>query len=755
MTTSYIGQPISRVDGRAKVTGEARYAGEYHAPDLAYGVVVSSPIAKGRITRIDFSEALRLEGVIHVFTHENAPSTARLDRSYRDDIAPPGSPFRPLRNDKVLFSGQPVALVVADTLELARYGATLVNIGYTPTPHATDPNDRRNQAHKPKTRNVSLPLVRVSVPPPPDPRGQPAKVFAEAAVKIDAEYHAPAEHHNPMEPFATTAIWNDGKLTVYDKTQGPRNNHRYLCRALGLAADDVRVFCPYVGGAFGVGLRPQYQLFLAVMAARALKRSVRVVLTRQQMFTLGYRPPTWQRVALGSAKDGTLQAILHEAESGTSRFEDYGEPVVDWSAELYRCENVTLDYRVVPLDLNTPCDMRAPGAAWGLFALESAMDELAYALEMDPLELRLKNYTEKDSSTGKRFSSKELRACYSRGAERFGWSGRNPRPRSMGDGATLVGWGMATGVWESNQTPASAAAILTADGKLVVSSATADIGTGTYTIMTQVAAETLGLPIEDVTFRLGDSSLPNAPVEGGSFTAATVGTAVKKVCDKLRRKLFKLARDTKDSPLAGATLNHVIFSDGSVTLESDPTRSVSITRAMRQAQIESIEADAFVMPNILKQSRYTRRSHSAVFVEVRVDDDLGTIRVSRVVSAIAGGRILNPKTARSQIIGGIVWGIGMALEEESVIDQKFGRFVNHNLAEYYVPVNADVPDIDVIFVEERDAIVNPLGVKGLGELGIVGTAAAIANAVFHATGRRIRDLPITLDKMMSTERAFG
>jgi xanthine dehydrogenase YagR molybdenum-binding subunit len=751
-TSSYIGHPISRVDGRAKVTGAAKYASEHNAPDLTYGVVVSSPIAKGRITRIDVSDALRLKGVIHVFTHENAPSTAWLDRSYRDDMAPPGSPFRPLRNDKILFSGQPVALVVADTLELARYAATLVDIGYTEEPHATDLSDRRNKAHKPKTRKVSLPLVRVSLPHPPDPRGQPEKGFAEAAVKVDAEYHAPAEHHNPMEPFATTVIWkSNGKLTVYDKTQGPRNNQRYLCRALGLADDDVRLFCPYVGGAFGVGLRPQYQLFLAVMAARALQRSVRIVLTRPQMFTLGYRPPTRQRVRLGAAEDGTLQAILHGAVAGTSRFEDYSETVVNWSAELYRCENVRLDYKVVPLDLNTPCDMRAPGATWGLFALESAMDELAYELKIDPLELRLKNYTEKDPSTGKRFSSKELRGCYLQGAERFGWSRRNPRPRSMHDGKTLLGWGMATGVWESNQAPARAKAILTADGKLVVSSATADIGTGTYTIMTQVAAETLGLPIEDVSFRLGDSSLPNAPVEGGSFTAATVGTAVKRVCDKLRRKLFKLVRDTRDSPLADANLNHVVFADGSVTLDSDPSRSVSIAKAMRDAQVGSIEADAFSMPHVLKQNRYTRRSHSAVFVEVRVDDDLGTIRVARVVIAIAGGRILNPKTARSQIIGGIVWGIGMALQEESVIDHRFGRFMNHSLAEYHVPVDADVPDIDVIFVEERDTIVNPLGVKGLGELGIVGTAAAIANAVFHATGRRIRDLPITLDKVMWTE----
>jgi xanthine dehydrogenase YagR molybdenum-binding subunit len=381
------------------------------------------------------------------------------------------------------------------------------------------------------------------------------------------------------------------------------------------------------------------------------------------------------------------------------------------------------------------------------------MDELAYKLKMDPLELRLKNYAEKDASSGKRFSSKELRECYRLGAERFGWSNRNPQPGSMREGETLVGWGVATGVWESSQTPTCAKAVLTADGKLIVSSATADIGTGTYTIMTQIAGETLGLPIEDVTFKLGDSSLPNAPVEGGSFTAATVGTAVKKVCDKVCKKVFDLARKMKDSPLADANLGQVVFSDGCISLKSDPSRFVPIPEAMRQAQIDSIERHTLVMPNILKQKRYTRYSHSAVFAEVRVDEDLGTIEISRVVSAIAGGRILNPKTARSQIMGAIIGGIGMALEEESVIDHKFGRFMNHNLAEYHVPVNADVHDIEVIFVEERDRIVNPLGVKGLGELGIVGTAAAIANAVFHATGVRVRDLPITLDKVWPSAAA--
>ncbi len=741
MTTNYIGQPISRVDGRAKVTGQAKYAAEHNVPNLAYGVVVSSAVAKGRIEKIDTSEALSLDGVLQVFTHENAPRTASQDQSYQDEVAPPGSPFRPLHDDKIMFSGQPVALVVAENFELARYAASLVHVEYQPEPHATDLTQKRNQAYQPRKREF--------IDPPPPPRGNPEKAFANAAVQFEAEYSLPVEHHNPMEPFATTVAWEgDGKLTVYEKTQGSQNNQRYVCNVFGLANEDVRLLAPYVGGGFGSGLRPQYQLFLAVMAARELKRSVRVTLTRQQMFTLGHRPRTLQRVALGAAADGKLDAVIHEALAETSHFEDYTETVVSWSGELYRCENVKLGYAVAQLDLCTPCDMRAPGAAWGLFALESAMDELAYKLSMDPLELRLKNYAEKDLNTGKRFSSKELRECYRQGAERFGWSKRIPAPRSMREGETLIGWGLATGIWEAMQLPASAKAVLTADGKLTVSSATMDIGTGTYTIMTQIAAETLGLPIENVTFNLGDSSLPQSPVEGGSFTAATVGSAVKEVCDNVRRKVFRLAGKMKNSPLARASLKEARFADGHITMNSDPSRSVSITEALRHGGTGSIEEEKSVIPNLLRQTRYTRHSHSAVFAEVKVDEDLGAIEVSRMVSAVAGGRILNPKTARSQIMGGVVWGIGMALEEESVIDQKFGRFINHNLAEYHVPVNADVRDIDVIFVEERDSIVNPLGVKGLGELGIVGTAAAIANAVFHATGQRVRELPITLDKLL-------
>jgi xanthine dehydrogenase YagR molybdenum-binding subunit len=746
MTTTHIGQPINRVDGRAKVTGAARYAAEYNVPNLAYGVVVSSQIARGRIRRIDAADALKLPGVLRVFTHENIPPLARRDRSYRDQIAPPGSPFRPLRDDEIKYSAQPVALVVADNFELARYAASLVRIEYERAEHATNLDENRERAYRPKPRFGFLARL-IGFPTMPKPRGNAQEAFAQAAVKIEAEYQVPVEHHNPMEPFATTVVRDeDGKLTVYDKTQGVQNVRDYLCKVFGFSKDEVRVVSPFVGGAFGSGLRPQYQVFLAVLAARELQRSVRVVLTRQQMFSFGHRPTTWQRVALGAAADGTLEAILHEAIAETSRLEDYSETVVDWSDLLYRCDNVRLDHKVVQLDLATPIDMRAPGAAWGVYALESAMDELAVQLRIDPMALRLKNYAEKDGDTP--FSSKELRACYQKGAERFGWSQRQPEPRSMRSGNQLVGWGMATGVWDAFRVVAAAKAVLGTDGRLTVSSATADIGTGTYTIMTQIAAEQLGLPIENVTFQLGDSSLPMAPVEGGSFTAATVGPAVKAVCEKVRKRAFKLARRVPDSPLAAADLEDVTFADGQIRLTRDPSRAISIVDAMRWGGIDTIEEKAFALPNLWKQRKYSRYAHSAVFAEVKVDEDFGKIEVTRVVSAIAAGRILNPKTARSQILGGIVWGIGMALEEESVLDHTFGRYMTHNLADYHVPVNADVHDVEVIFVEERDEVVNPLGVKGVGELGLVGVAAAIANAVFHATGKRVRDLPITLDKLL-------
>jgi xanthine dehydrogenase YagR molybdenum-binding subunit len=772
MITTYTGQPLNRVDGRAKVTGSAKYAAEYNVPNLAYGVVVSSAIAKGRILSIDASAALGLDGVLQVFTHENTPKLARRDRDYSDEVAPPGSPFRPLHDNKIVFSAQPIALVVADSFELARFAASLVRVEYERKDHTTDLRANRAHAREPKERDGMA---------PPPARGNSKKAFANSNVRVDVEYVVPAEHHNPMEMFATTVVRDeDGTLTVYDKTQGVKNVHAYLCNVFGLAEYQLRVISRYVGGAFGSGLRPQYQVFLAVLAARELKRSVRVSLTRQQMFSFGHRPATIQRVALGASRDGKLDALIHEAVAETSEFEDFSETVTTWSGMLYQCKNASFIHKVVPLNVFTPIDMRAPGAAWGVYALECALDELAVQLKTDPIELRLNNYAERDQIEDKPFSSKQLRECYRQAAEKFGWERRNPEPRSMRDKNSLLGWGMAGGVWEAMQESASAKAMLTSDARLTVSAATADIGTGTYTIMTQLAADLLGLPLENVSFKLGDSALPEAPVEGGSFTASTVGSAVKAVCDKLRNSLVEVARNLPNSPFKGLDSSDVLFSNGRIQPGRAPTprgegrpalRSafdegggegnrrlrepvapgVSIIELMREAKLPVLEAEASAEPDS-NRSKHSCYAHSAIFAEVKVDEDFGTITVPRIVSAVAAGRILNPKTARSQIMGGIVWGIGMALEEESILDHNFGRFMNHNFADYHIPVNADVHAIDVLFVEEHDSIVNPIGVKGVGELGLVGVAAAIANAVYHATGKRIRTLPITLDKILEQPR---
>ena len=731
-TSAILGQPTSRIEGRAKVTGAAKYAAEYNVPNLAHGFVISSAIAKGRITRIDTAHAMAVPGVIAVFTHAHRPKLADSDDEYKDEIAPDGSPFRPLYDDQVRFSGQPVALVVAEELEVARYAASLVRIEYDQQAHETDLDWQRKHGRLPKETNTHR-------------RGNAAKAFEQAPVQVKAEYCMAVEHHNPMEPFATTAVWEgDGRITAYDKTQGPQNSRNYVASVCEITRENVRVLSPYVGGAFGSGLRPQYQLPLAVLAARALKRSVRVTLTRQQMFTLGYRAGITQEMALGAERDGRLVSFRHHATAMTSQFEDFGRDFLTWSSMLYRCPNAEMGRRLVKLDHNTPCDMRAPGGAEGMYAIECAMDELAYAAGIDPLELRIINYSDRDQIENRPFSSKELRECYRQGAQRFGWSKRNPQPRSMRDGSELVGWGMATGIWEAMQMKASARAVLTANGGVEIASATADIGPGTYTMMAQLAAEMLGVPLENVTVKLGDSRLPDAPVEGGSFTTSSVGSAISAACKAVQEEVLRLSQRASGSPLVNAKLGDVSFADGKIRYKNG--EEVSVADALRAGHVDRIEKKATVEPG--QSSKYSHYTHSAVFAEVKIDAELPVIRVTRMVSAVAAGRILNPKIAKSQIMGAVVGGIGMALQEETLTDHRFGRFMTHDLANYHVPVNADVGTIDVIFVDEKDDEINALGVKGVGEIGIVGTAAAIANAVYHATGKRVRDLPITMDKLL-------
>jgi xanthine dehydrogenase YagR molybdenum-binding subunit len=737
--TSHIGLPASRIDGRAKVTGTAKYAGEFSTIGLAYGSVVTSSIARGRIARINTGEASRVDGVVGVLTHENRPRMASIDAAYKDDIAPDGSPFRPLYDDKIRFNGQPIALVVAEEWEIARFAASLVRVEYDEEAHVTDIYAQRNKA-------IAVTEPGENMFAPPKPRGMAERAFAAAEVRHEGEYYVPIEHHNPMETYASTVIWNgDGKLTVYDKTQGVQNVQRYVCSVFNMKPDEVRVMSQFVGGAFGSGLRPQYQVILAVLAARALERSVRLVLTRQQMYGLGYRPAMIQKIKMGAKTDGTLDAITHEAITGTSQYENFYRQETGWSGLLYTCANVKYMHKLAQLDLATACDMRSPSAATGVFALESAMDELAVALKLDPLELRLRCYSDDDQNNNRPYSSKRLRECYRQGAEAFGWDKRNIEPRSMRDGSELVGWGMATGVWDARQMPIAVRIVLSANGHAEVSSATSDIGTGTHTIMAQVAADKLGLPLDSITIKLGDSTLPRSPVEGGSWLAASVSNGIATTANAVRKELLRLAKQMPNSPLSDAKPDEVVLEDGKLVSKSDASRAVSIIHAMRHQAVDRIEREKST--TFPEDRSYSHNTHSAVFAEVKVDEQLGVIRVSRVVNAVAAGRILNPKTATSQIVGSVVGGIGMALHEETLVDHNFGRIMNPNIAEYHVPVNADVHDIRVIFVDEPDDIINPLGIKGVGEIGIVGVAAAIANAIYHATGKRVRDLPITLDKL--------
>ena len=742
--SEYLGKPTSRVDGPAKVTGEAKYAAEFAVPNLAYGYIVSSGAARGTIKSINAAEVEKVPGVLKVFTHENAPKTASLDRSHRDQIAPnSGSPFRPLYKAELEYSGQPVALVVAETFEVARYAASLVQVEYDVKPHETDLRNNIAKAHKPKDTRTGY------VSAPKKPRGNPEAAYAGAAHRVETEYSQPMEFHMPMESYASTVAYGeDGKLTIYQKTQGVQNCQEYVCSVFGLSKDDVQVMSPFMGGGFGSGLRPTYDLYLSVLAATALGRSVRVSMTRQQMFSFSHRPEAIQHLQLAAKSDGLLEAITHTAIEETSQNEEYLETVVNWSGLLYTCPNVMLDHKLVDLDMATPADMRAPGAVTGIYAFECAVDELAYEVKMDPLEFRRKNYAEKDQNEDKLFSSKELREAYRQGAERFGWSQRPLEPRSMKKGSDLIGWGVSTGSWEASQGKAAAKAVLTPDGKLTVSSATSDIGTGTYTVMTMIAAEYSGVPIEDVTFKLGDSSMVYSPVEGGSWTVSSVGSAVKSVCEELKERLYKLAGKVEGKPLGDAAIEDLTFANAAMHVTGNPVKNVTYAEALKAGKLNKLELDTTELPLLIKQTTHALYSHSAVFAEVSVDEDLGTIHCTRVVSAIAGGRILNPKTARSQIMGAIVWGISMALEEEGMLDDNVGRFMNHNYAEYHVPVNADIHDIEVIFVPEHDEAVNPLGAKGLGEIGLVGVAAAVTNAVWHATGRRVKSLPVTLDKLL-------
>lgn len=744
---SMIGKPVDRVDGRLKVTGTARYAAEFKTANLAHAVLVMSTIANGSIRTIDTKDAKSAPGVLDVITHLNAPKLNFPERpkAFDDYVAPVFGRSLPVLQDKTIyFNGQPIAVVIAETLEQAEHAATLVKVVYDESKPVTSLEAEMARAFPPQEGLL-----------PEPPTGRPADVvrgdrdaLSKAEVVVDETYTIPIEHHNPMELLSTIAQWSNGKLTLHDKTQWVPNTQGYMATVFGLREADVRVISPFVGGAFGSSLRPWAHPVVAALAARAVRRPVKLVVKRNQMFTShGHRPYTVQRVALGAARDGRLTAIVHEGFAQTSLYEENTEALVNVSRMLYQSPNCITKYRLVRGNIQTPLYMRGPGESSGVFALDSALDELAYKLKIDPLEMRIRNHADRDPSNNLPWSSKSLLECYRRGAEVFGWSRRTLEPRSMRDGRYLIGMGMATGTYPMYRMPASARARILSDGTAVVQSSASDMGPGTWTMMKIVGAEALAMNLEKVRSELGDSLLPKASVHGGSGTTASVGSAIHEACLAARAKLLTLASNDRRSPLQGAKEDQVTFVDGRISLKSDPARGEGYGDILRRNRMDMIEASADSKAGD-EEKNYSMHAFCAHFLELRVDAELGSVRVTRVVTGCGAGRIINEKAALSQITGGVVGGIGMALMEETVMDHRMGRIVNASLGEYHVPVNADIQSLQAFFVEERDEHVNAIGAKGIGEVSYVGVAAAVANAVFHATGKRIRHLPITLDKLM-------
>jgi xanthine dehydrogenase YagR molybdenum-binding subunit len=728
------GRPIDRIDGHLKVTGAAKYAAEFRVPEAVDAVLVQSTIAAGTITGFDLTEAEGMPGVLAIITPDNA---GRLSSPEKVQQAVPG-PL--LQNKDILYNGQHVAVVVAERLEQAQAAAARVRVTYSNGEAATSMDALLGQAYPPKR-------FRNGARPPDSLCGDPDGIFANGAVRLDATYVTPIEHHNAMEPHATIAAWNGDKLTVWTTTQGISGAQATLAGQFGIGKADVRIICPYLGGGFGSKGNTWPPATLAALAARAVKRPVRLVLTRAQMYTSnGYRPRTMQKLKLAAGSDGRLVSMRHDGFSSMSQpsLGEFAEPVGLATEMLYACPNVAVTHRLVALNAPLPTYMRAPGEASGVFALESAMDEMAVALKMDPIEFRLRNYAETDPHEGKPFASKALRACYEQGAKAFGWDRRSPEPRSMRDGTMLIGWGVATSTYPTNRQPSAVRVRMDRAGDVVVQSGTQDIGTGTYTVMTQVASDALGVPVHRIRFELGDSSLPPAPVSGGSMTVASVGPSVQAACRMLVEKIKDLALADTGTGWRDQTPGALQVRDGLVV---GPDRRVPIATLLEKSGQLFIEAETQTKPGEEKQ-RFSMHAFGAQFAEVRIDPDLGQIRVSRYVGAFDAGHVLNAKTARSQLIGGITYGIGMALFEETLVDGETGRVVNANIAEYVVPVNADIPDIQTIVVPNDDTNSNPLGAKGIGELPMVGVAAAIANAVYHATGVRVRKVPIRIEDIL-------
>lgn len=696
-----------RVDGFLKVTGKAKYFAEYDLPGLTYGVLVTSTITKGKITTLDTKAAEKAPGVVAVISHLNKPSAATYEQEG-------GPQMKIFYTDKIFYNGQPIAIVVANTFERATYAASLVKATYAKETFNTD---FEKALKDPKAKKLQGQA---------DYKRGEENAYKTAEVKLEERYFLPIETHNPMELHGIIADWRpNNQLTVYAKTQGVKATQGTIANVFKIPMENIQVNSEFVGGGFGMALRTWPLEIATIMASKHIGKPVKLVVTRMQMFTMvGNRPAAIQTIGLGANKDGKLTGITHRAYGETSAYENFTEGVVNMAKFMYQCDNVNTSYVIVPVDLGVPIWMRGPGEATGAFALESAIDEMAHALDMDPLDFRIKNDPETDQQKNKPFSSKNIKEAYKIGADKIGWRNRKNKPGSIVEGPWQTGYGVSVGVFNANRGKASVKGILKADGSLLLQSATSDIGPGTGTGMTLIASKLMSIPVDKITFELGDSSLPPAPSQGGSATLSTVGSAVNDVCVALKSTIAELAANSN----MDATSNFVDV------LKKNNLPQIEITKESQGGK---------------ERDHYSMYSFSIHFVQVKVNKLTGVVKISKIVSVGDSGTIVSPKTARSQMVGGAVGGIGMALTEESIIDHRYGRYINNNFADYHVPVNADVPEIDVNFINKPDPYINPMGAKGMGEIALIGFSAAVANAVFNATGKRIRTLPITPDKILA------
>ncbi|MGC4959013.1 xanthine dehydrogenase family protein molybdopterin-binding subunit [Actinomadura citrea] len=738
-----VGREVARVDGREKVTGTARYSGEFALPDLAYAQIVGARVASGRVTSIDTTAAEEAGGVAAILTRSDLPRVARVPLVPSLLGAPaPGETFFPMQDDVVHYAGQPVAIVVADSLEQAQHVAALVQVEYAETPSVTVIEQGRADAYEPEKIFGGFMPAQLR-------RGNLEEGFSAADVHVDTTFRFSPNHHNALEPLTTTAVWEGDRLTLYDSCQGIKAVQLTVAALLGLSPSKIRVLTRFVGGAFGSKAMVWPHVTLAALAARHVRRPVRLTVTREQMFTsCGHREEQEQQVRLGARRDGTLTAIRHHKISVTSPFDDWAEPAFGAASQVYASPAFEGVHRLVRGNTMTPTFTRGPGESAGMFSLECAMDELACELGIDPVELRMRNLTDVDPNTGHPWSSGGLAECLRRGAQRFGWDGRDPRPGVRREGNQLIGTGMAVAAYPVAffMRTQRARARLYPDCTAVVSTAAQEFGTGMTTVLTQVAADGLGIDLEDVRLDYGDTDMPTAGSPVGSNGAMMVSAAVHDAAIAVRDQMTAAAVGDPRSPLHGADPAGITVTGGRMSV-ADGTGETYGDLMERQMMNDAEAVGSWDPPPL--DTPHGLLTFGAQFAEVAVDADLGLVRVRRMTAAFAPGRVLNPMTARSQLMGGMLWGMSQALLEGTRMDTGLGRWANASLGDYLVPVNADAPDIEIELIEVDDQVTGPLGVKGVGEIGQVGSGGAIANAVHHATGHRVRELPISAEHLLA------